>query len=65
MQVRYTLEECESYSCAFDLIANSDVSATAYIILSGIEPNEGAIITKDRFGIANIDELNNEKWYLL
>lgn len=65
MKIREVFEDCESYHCAVDTFVNSDVSATAYIILSGLEPNEGAIITKNRFGIANIEELDSEKWYVL
>ena len=37
MKIRETFEECESYNCAFNKIANSDVIATAYLIISGIE----------------------------
>lgn len=65
MIIRKVFEECNSYKCAFTHIVNSDVIATAYFIISGIEENEGAIISKDRFGIGHIEELNKERWFLI
>ena len=39
--------------------------APAYFILAGVKGNEGAIISRDRFGAANIVTLTDDKWYLV
>jgi hypothetical protein len=32
--------------------------------VAGIESNEGAVIVKDRIGVAHLEELTDEKWFI-
>lgn len=62
--IRQTLEECESYTCAFNKLSTTRQIAPSYYALSGNETYEGAIITRDRMGPAHIDMLSSERWYV-
>ena len=35
------------------------------MIVAGLKENEGAVITRDRFSVAHVDNLTNDKWYVL
>jgi hypothetical protein len=63
--IRQTLEKCEDYKCAFKMLSKADQSAAAYFTISGIDKNEGAVISKDPNGVAHVDQLSEEKWYLV
>ena len=54
---RDVLIECETYECAFDKLSKENLIAPVYFIIAGTQPNQGAIITRDRSGIAHIDNL--------
>jgi hypothetical protein len=36
-----------------------------YIIMAGTEENQGIVISKDDFGVANVRTLDADHWYLL
>lgn len=56
---------CDSYDCAFEKLKESPVSATSYFAIAGLKNNEGAIISRDRFSVANIDQLSDSNWFLV
>jgi len=37
----------------------------SYLILAGVGKYEGATISRDRFGAANVDMLSEDKWYVI
>lgn len=53
--IRDTLAECKDYDCAFKRLRDTPVIAPSYFIVAGLGPNEGAVITRDRFSVANLD----------
>eukprot|EP00178_Gracilaria_changii_P006355 TRINITY_DN20958_c0_g1_i1.p2 TRINITY_DN20958_c0_g1~~TRINITY_DN20958_c0_g1_i1.p2 ORF type:complete len:130 (-),score=8.43 TRINITY_DN20958_c0_g1_i1:18-407(-) len=63
--IRDSFEKCETYSCAYNFLKDTPVIAPGYIVLAGLEGNEGTIISRDRFGPAHIDTLSDDRWYLL
>lgn len=62
--IRKSFEKCETYSCAYNYLTTHPVIAPGYIIMAGIEENEGTIISRDRWGPAHIDTLSEDRWYL-
>ena len=39
--------------------------APGYFILAGVKGNEGAIITRNRYDVANVTALSDDRWYLV
>jgi len=58
-----------SYAHAKQLLSEKEMIAPAYFILGGTKPGEGAVITRDRVGVADLWELSPKSsgpsWYLL
>lgn len=63
--IRETLETCADYQCAFNKLSTDTLIAPGYLVVAGVKGDEGAIITRDRFGVANITTLSDERWYLV
>jgi hypothetical protein len=63
--IRDTLETCTSYDCAYKALTESYIIAPSYFIVAGLKGNEGAVITRDRFAVAHLDELTDKKWFVL
>jgi N-acylethanolamine-hydrolysing acid amidase len=63
--IRDTLTNCEDYACAYKKLLTDKVIAPGYLIVAGVKDYEGALITRDRFGPAHVDNLSADKWYLL
>lgn len=63
--IRDTLEVCNDYACAFEKLSTEPLIAPGYFIVAGLKENEGAIISRDRFGAANITTLTDNKWFLV
>lgn len=66
--IRNVLDEAEDYQTAKKMLSDEPFGANAYIIISGIEKNEGTIITRDRNKVVNISNINEEienEWFLV
>jgi N-acylethanolamine-hydrolysing acid amidase len=63
--IRDTLYACSNFTCAVDRLTHETHIAPSYIIIAGTQANEGVVITRDRFGPANIRSLSDEQWYLV
>jgi len=65
--LRETLINCEDYKCAYQNFVSTPLSSLGYIIVAGTKEDEGAIISRDRYGPAHIDSLNssNGHWFLV
>jgi hypothetical protein len=57
--LKHTLEVAESYQEAKDMLINIPVTAPVYLTISGVNPDEGAVITRDRSGAANVWLINH------
>ena len=62
--IRDTLEECSEYSCAFEKLKNTELTAPAYFTIAGMHNNEGAVISRDPTSIANLRTLD-DNWYVI
>lgn len=51
--IRDALDEADNYQQAVKHLAYSQLVARAYIIVSGTQPGEGAVITRERRGVDN------------
>lgn len=63
--IRDILQTCKTYDCAYQQLHDTPVIAPSYMIVAGLKENEGAVITRDRFSVAHVDNLTNDKWYVL
>ena len=57
--------ECENYDCAIKMIGTEVIVKPLFFIVAGLGKNEGAVISRGRYGIEHMDELSDEKWFLL
>ncbi|CDW76110.1 UNKNOWN [Stylonychia lemnae] len=62
--IREALESCEDYACAVLKVSTDHHIAPSYMIVSGLKNNEGTIITRDRFSVANVRQISDQNWYL-
>lgn len=62
--IRDTFQSCNTYDCAFNKLSTTPQIAPSYYAIAGTQKNEGAIITRDRFGAAHIDLLTKDNWYV-
>lgn len=63
--IRDTFQECNTYSCALNRLTTSHQIAPSYYAISGNQPYEGTIITRDRYGVAHVEILNEDQWYIV
>eukprot|EP01090_Pellita_catalonica_P002364 TRINITY_DN11958_c0_g1_i1.p1 TRINITY_DN11958_c0_g1~~TRINITY_DN11958_c0_g1_i1.p1 ORF type:complete len:306 (+),score=45.33 TRINITY_DN11958_c0_g1_i1:126-920(+) len=62
--IRDTLDKVDQFSEAVKNLATVPLAAPCYLIASGVEENQGAVVTRDRDGALNIWQLaGNDRWY--
>eukprot|EP00347_Sterkiella_histriomuscorum_P010753 403375054 len=61
---RQVMQECTTYECAYNRLQSKTLIAGCYLILVGMNQNEGAIISRERTSTLNIEKLNDTNWYL-
>ena len=64
-KIRQVLDECSSYDCALNRFQKDRINSLGYIIIAGTKNNEGSIISRNRYGPAHVDSLNETTWYLV
>lgn len=67
---RGLMENITSFEHAVKYLSKTDLIAPAYFIVGGINPQEGAVITRKQFEVVDLWHLNSsssgiENWYLL
>jgi len=62
---RAALTTCNTFDCMMDTIKTMRTVVPMYFIMAGIEANQGVVVSKDPYGIANIRQLDDEHWYLV
>jgi len=63
--IREVLESCSNYSCALDILSNTQMVAASYIALTGTKDNEGVIISRNRTSSVNNTYISEDNWYLV
>jgi len=63
--IRDAFLECEDFACAESLLSYAYVISPSYLTLAGTKNNDGVVITRDRWGVAHFDRLNETRWYVL
>lgn len=66
--IRKVLENATDFNQAVDMFMNEEFAAPCYLIVSGVNENEGVVITRDRDGVANLTRLNAsdpEQWFIV
>jgi acid ceramidase len=61
------LRESQNYNQSIEVLSRTPISSPAYYIISGVQKNEGAIITRSYDKVDEFDQLDveNGKWYLV
>lgn len=64
------MENITTFNDAVTYLSKTDLIAPAYFIVGGLQPYEGAVITRSQFEVVNMWRLNAsssgiESWYLL
>ena len=61
------MENAETYEEAVQMLSEAKHIQPAYFIVSGVEGDQGTIISKDRYSVADTRSLNSEEgvWYLV
>jgi hypothetical protein len=61
------LTETESYKDAVELLSKTPIAAPCYFIVSGVQKNEGVILSRSYDTLVEKDELDvdNGKWFLV
>mmetsp|Transcript_3257 Transcript_3257/g.2195 ORF Transcript_3257/g.2195 Transcript_3257/m.2195 type:complete len:229 (+) Transcript_3257:200-886(+) len=62
--VRDVLTTCDDFECAMNNFIAHPLITPAYLIVAGVQPYEGAVISRDKFGAAHIEMLSEERWYV-
>ncbi|XP_065911748.1 N-acylethanolamine-hydrolyzing acid amidase-like [Dysidea avara] len=64
--LRQVLTSAQDYEDALRKLADGDIAAPVYYILAGKEPDQGAVLTRNRNNLEDLWPLNVEdNWYLL
>ena len=63
--LRKVLEEEETYASALKRIKTERISGPIYYIISGVGPNEGAVIERETNGYHGFYELSDTTWFLV
>mmetsp|Transcript_11 Transcript_11/g.21 ORF Transcript_11/g.21 Transcript_11/m.21 type:complete len:187 (-) Transcript_11:377-937(-) len=65
--IRDALTNLHTFNDAKGQLASQKISAVGYITLAGIERDEGVVISRDRFGSANLNQLDSSsgKWFVV
>jgi hypothetical protein len=59
------VENANSYDEALSMMMSNNISSPCYYIISGINPNEGAVIARDYNNVVLVDSLSNDYWFLV
>jgi hypothetical protein len=63
--VRKALETQETWEGAVNYLSEVPIIAEAFYIISGLENNQGAVVTRNRWNLENLWLLNETTWFLL
>lgn len=66
--IRKVLENAENFTSAVEMLSSEEFAAPAYLTVSGVQPNEGVVITRDRRGVYNISQIDvnsTDQWFLV
>lgn len=66
--IRRVLGKAKNFNEAVELFKNEEFGAPCYLIVSGINKNEGVVITRDRSDVYNISQINTDKenqWFIV
>jgi len=58
------MTNCKDFDCAFEYMKTYPSLSPGYIIMAGVEKNEGAVISRARDAPAFIDVLTEDRWYI-
>ena len=66
--IRKVLENAETFDQAVEMFSKEEFGAPCYLIVSGVNKDEGVVITRDRYGVNNIsriDTMVKDQWFIV
>jgi len=63
--IKNTLLTCNNYDCALNKLSDETIIGPGYLALVGTQEYDGVVITRDRFGVAHLDSLSEDRWFVL
>jgi hypothetical protein len=62
--IRDALIQANNFEEAMNILITTPIIAQGYLTVAGVNPYEGAVITRSQFGLAHIEELSSSRWYV-
>ena len=66
--IRRVLETATDFQGAVKMLSSEEFAAPCYLTVSGVNKNEGVVITRDRRGVYNISQIDvdsQDQWFLV
>jgi len=66
--IRRVLETAENFETAVKMLSSEEFGAPCYLTVSGVNKNEGVVITRDRRGVYNVSQIDfdsQDQWFLV
>ena len=66
--IRRVLETAENFETAVKMLSSEEFGAPVYLTVSGMNKNEGVVITRDRRGVYNVSQIDfdsEDQWFLV
>lgn len=64
MATRDALNGADTFDQAVDAMSSFKTICPKYVIMAGMGPNDGVVISRDPDGVANIRQLDDDHWYV-
>ncbi|CDW81180.1 n-acylethanolamine-hydrolyzing acid amidase-like [Stylonychia lemnae] len=58
------IQEGINFKQAVQKLSNTEINTPCYIIVGGIQKNDGIVITREREGVNHTNQLSDEQWYV-
>ena len=62
---REAMTNCDTFECTQETLSATKTIVPMYIIMAGVEENQGIVISKGENGVDNIRQLDEDNWYLI
>jgi len=62
--IRDALIQATTFEEAMNILITTPIIAQGYLTVAGVNPYEGAVITRSQFGLAHVEELSSSRWFV-
>lgn len=65
VMIRYAMTDNKDFESVQAAVAASRTVVPMYIIMAGTKENQGIVLSKDEYGVADLKQLDADNWYLV